>query len=53
MMVVVLWIGGIASRLAGLKAWPAVGIWLVIALAVAFILNWVQPQPSEGKPLPQ
>jgi len=53
LMVVVLWIGGIASRLAGLKPWPAVGIWLVIALAVAFILNWVQPQPSEGKPLPQ
>ena len=52
-MVVVLWIGGIASRLAEVKAWSAVGIWLIIALAVAFMLNWVQPQPSEGKPLPQ
>ncbi len=53
MMVVVLWIGGIASRLAGIRAWSVVGIWLVIALAVAFILNWVQPKPDEGKPLPQ
>jgi hypothetical protein len=53
MMVIVLWIGGIASRLIGVKAWSTVGIWLVIALAVAFILNRVQPQPSEGKPLPQ
>ena len=53
MMVVVLWIGGIASRLTGVKPWSAVGIWLVIALAVAFVLNRVQAQPSEGKPLPQ
>jgi len=52
-MVVVLWIGGIISRLAGVKAWSAVGIWLFIALVVAFLLNRVQPQPREGKPLPQ
>ena len=52
-MVIMLWIGGIASRLAGVKPWPAVGMWLVIALVVAFLLNRVQPQSSEGKPLPQ
>ena len=52
-MVVVLWIGGIASRLAGVKAWSTVGMWLVVALVVAFLLNLVQRQPAEGKPLPQ
>ena len=52
-MVIVLWIGGVASRLAGIRAWSVVGIWLIIALAVAFMMNRVQPQPSEGKPLPQ
>ena len=52
-MVVVLWFSGIAARLAGLKSWSAVGIWLVIAFAVAFLLTWVLPQPIEGKPLPQ
>jgi hypothetical protein len=53
MMVIVLWIGGIISRLSGIGAWSAVGIWLVIALSVAFLMNWMQPQPSEVKPLPQ
>jgi hypothetical protein len=52
-MVVVLWIGGITSRLSGGKAWSVVGAWLVIGLVVAFLLNRVQPQPDEGKPLPQ
>lgn len=53
MMVIVLWIGGIASRLVGIKPWLAVGMWLGIALVVAFILTRLQPQPIEGKPLPQ
>jgi len=52
-MVVVLWIGGIASQLAGVKPWAAVGVWLVLAIAAAFVINQVKKQPSEGKPLPQ
>lgn len=53
MMVIVLWIGGIASRLAGVKAWSSVGIWLIGALAMGFMLNRAKRQPDEGKPLPQ
>ena len=53
MMVIVLWIGGIATRLIGVTAWLVVGMWLGIALAVAFILTRLQPQPIEDKPLPQ
>ena len=52
-MVVVLWFGGIASRLKGINVWPAIGIWVVVALVVAFVLNRMQRQPDEGKPLPQ
>lgn len=52
-MVVVLWLGGIASRLKGMNLWPAIGIWVVVALVVAFVLNKVQGQPDESKPLPQ
>jgi len=51
--VVVLWIGGITLRMRVLKPWVAVGVLLVAAIAVAFLLNRVQPQPIEGKPLPQ
>ena len=53
MIVVVLWIGGIASRLVGVEAWLTVGIWLGIALVVAFILNRVQSPLREGKAFPQ
>jgi hypothetical protein len=52
-IVIVLWFGGIASRLAGMKPWSAVGTWGGIALAVAFVLSIVQPQIDKGKPLPQ
>jgi hypothetical protein len=52
-MVVVLWVGGITSRLGGLEAWSAVGLWLGVAVAVAFILNRLQSQPDEGKSLAQ
>ncbi len=51
--VVVLWIGGIVSRLGGVEAWSVVGMGVVIALAVAFMLNRIQTQSAEGKPLPQ
>jgi len=52
-MVVMLWIGGITFRLMGVGVWSAVGMGFGIALVVAFILNRVQSQASEGKPLPQ
>jgi len=48
-----LWIGGITFRLMGVGVWSAVGMGFGIALVVAFILNRVQSQASEGKPLPQ
>lgn len=52
-IVVVLWITGITFRLIVLKPWVVVGVWLVVAIAVALVLNWVQPQSDEGKLLPQ
>ncbi len=52
-MVVVLWLGGIASRLKGINLWSAIGIWVFVALVVAFVLNRMQRQPDESKPLPQ
>lgn len=52
-IVVVLWIGGITSRLIGVAVWSAVGMWLGIALVVALILSQVQSEPSKSKPLPQ
>jgi hypothetical protein len=53
MVVVVLWIGGIISRLSGLGKWSAVGIWVAVAFLVAFILSYIQRQPDEGHLLPQ
>ena len=53
MMVVVLWIGGIISRLAGLGKWSTVGIGVAVALLVAFILSFIQRQLEECHPLPQ
>jgi hypothetical protein len=53
MMVIVLWIGGIISRLAGLGKWSTVGIGVAVALLVAFILSFIQRQRDEGHPLPQ
>ena len=53
MIVVVLWIGGIISRVSGLGSWLVVGIWLVLAGIVGFFLNVVQPRIDEGKALPQ
>lgn len=52
-MVVVMWISGIALLLTVLEPWAAVGIWLILAMGVAFLLKRLQVQPDEGKPLPQ
>jgi fatty acid desaturase len=53
MMIIVLLVGGLTLRLAGAGAWLVVGVWVVVAVVVAFVLHRVQRQPEEGKPLPQ
>lgn len=52
-VVVVLWIGAIASRVIVLGPWTAVGVWFAVGLVTAFVLNRVQPHLPEGKSLPQ
>ncbi|MBI4317854.1 MAG: hypothetical protein HY675_05140 [Chloroflexi bacterium] len=50
-MVVVLWVGGFATRLTILEPWTAVLVWLLVAMAAGFSLNRVQPHSSESKAL--
>ena len=50
-MVAALWVGGILLRVSGAGRWFTAMLLLVLAAAVAFILNIARPLQNEGKSL--
>ncbi len=52
-MVIVVWIGGTTSKIAGVEPWLAIEIWVPVAIAASFLSNRIHPQVIEGRPLQQ
>lgn len=51
-LLIVLWIGAIMSRLAGLEAWVAIVVWMLGAFIVAFLACRLRPRAGEAARLP-
>ncbi len=46
-------IGGAALAIQGVRGTRAGFLWVMCCMTLGFLLQMVQPRPSEGRPLPQ